>query len=70
VVIKNRTMKEKTQNEIGKWLMDIAKYIATAILVTSFLGEFKEKWLIYSTATVLVGIFLFLGVKILNLKNQ
>jgi len=62
-------MREKTQDEIGKMFIDIAKYTSTAILVTSFLGEFKQKWLVYTTAVVLVCIFVFIGIRILN-KNH
>ena len=29
------------RKEIGKWFMDIAKYVATAILISSFLGRDK-----------------------------
>ena len=33
------------RKEFGKWLMDIAKYIATAIILTSIFGDIKQKWL-------------------------
>lgn len=36
------------RKEIGKWLMDVAKYVATAVLITSFLGEIQEKWIVYT----------------------
>ena len=60
--------KNKTNEKIADWFLDIAKYIATAILVTSFLGEFNHKWIIYSVGLLLVLVFFFLGVKILNKK--
>ena len=31
------------RNEIGKWFMDVAKYVATAVLISSFLGSFDDK---------------------------
>jgi len=31
------------KKEIGKWFMDVAKYVATAILISSFLGSFSQK---------------------------
>jgi hypothetical protein len=34
------------KKEFGKWLMDIAKYITTAILLTSAFGEIRENKLI------------------------
>lgn len=36
------------RKEIGKWLMDVVKYVATAVLITSFLGEIQEKWIVYT----------------------
>lgn len=50
----------KVREEIGKWLMDVAKYVATAVLITSFLGEFEEKWLVY-TIGILTVILCFFG---------
>jgi len=41
--------------------MDIAKYVATAALISSFLGGLQQKWLMYVTGTVVVIVFLFLG---------
>ena len=35
------------RKELGKWLMDIAKYIATAIILTSIFGDIEERWIIY-----------------------
>ena len=61
-------MGNKTNEKIADWFLDVAKYIATAILVTSFLGEFQQKWLIYGAGLVLVLVFFFFGIKILNKK--
>ena len=35
------------KKEFGKWLMDIAKYITTAVVLTSIFGEVEQKWIIY-----------------------
>ncbi len=35
------------KKEFGKWLMDIAKYITTAVILTSIFGEVEQKWIIY-----------------------
>lgn len=40
------------RKEFGKWLMDIAKYIATAIILTSIFGDIKQKWIIYAGGTI------------------
>jgi hypothetical protein len=33
------------KKELGKWLMDIAKYLATAVLLTSLFAEVNPSWL-------------------------
>lgn len=35
------------RKEFGKWLMDIAKYITTAVILTSIFGDIEEQWIIY-----------------------
>ena len=44
------------RKEIGKWFMDVAKYIATAVLISSFLGGFEQKWIMYliGLATIII----------------
>ena len=34
------------RKELGKWLMDIAKYITTAVVLTSIFGAVEQKWII------------------------
>jgi len=31
------------KKEIGKWFLDIAKYVATAVIISSFLGSLEHK---------------------------
>lgn len=31
------------RKELGKWLMDIAKYITTAVILTSIFGDIQER---------------------------
>lgn len=51
------------RKEFGKWLMDIAKYITTAVILSSVFGE-VETWAMYVvgiasvTATLLTGLYL------------
>lgn len=49
--------------ELGKWLMDVAKYIATAVLLSSVFGDVTGLWtiiIVISTilATLVVGLIL------------
>ena len=39
------------KRELGIWLMDIAKYIATAVVLTSIFGTMKGQW------RILLGLF-------------
>lgn len=60
----------KVREEIGKWLMDVAKYVATAVLITSFLGEFEEKWVVYLLGGLAVIVFLGMGLWFIAKTNQ
>lgn len=51
------------KKELGKWLMDIAKYMTTALLLSSAFGDMDNPWIIVfviasAAATLLVGLFL------------
>lgn len=43
------------KKEFGKWLMDIAKYITTAVILTSIFGDVQQKWIIYAGGVLVVG---------------
>jgi len=58
------------KKELGKWFMDIAKYLATAILISSFLGGFEQKWLMYIIG-IITGVFcLFIGLYFIKNDNK
>jgi hypothetical protein len=57
------------RKEIGKWFMDVAKYVATAILISSFLGSFEQKWAIYIVGTIIVAVAFFLGLFFIKQKK-
>jgi len=37
----------KIEHEIIKWLLDISKYVITAVIISSFLMGLRETWQIY-----------------------
>lgn len=39
------------KREIGKWFLDIAKYIVTAVILKELFGGFEEKSIVVSIAT-------------------
>ncbi|MCL2413178.1 MAG: hypothetical protein FWC98_03465 [Bacteroidales bacterium] len=49
-------MSNKTNEKIGDWLMDVAKYVITAVLVTSFLGSFGEAWKVYVVGMLIAAL--------------
>jgi hypothetical protein len=54
------------KKELGKWFMDISKYIATAVLISSFLGDFEQRWIMYLTGILTVVFCLFMGMYFLK----
>ena len=57
------------KKEIGKWFMDIAKYVATAVLISSFLGSFEQKWAVYIGGSIIVIIGFLLGLYFIRDKK-
>ena len=57
------------RKEIGKWFMDVGKYVATAVLISSFIGEFKEKWIVYLIGSFTVVLTLALGLIFIKEKS-
>lgn len=50
-------MKEK----LGSWFLDIAKYILTGVILSTFLGGFSEKWLVYLSGGICVIVTFAVG---------
>ncbi|MCL2417567.1 MAG: hypothetical protein FWD02_06530 [Bacteroidales bacterium] len=63
-------MKKTTIRKAGDWLLDIAKYVATAIVVTSFLGEFSEQKAIYYAVGLVLIVACFVGGLIIIDKTE
>lgn len=60
----------KMRKELGKWLMDIAKYITTAVILTSIFGEVENKWIIYIGGLLSVIITLSAGLWLVKDKKK
>ena len=54
------------KKEFGKWLLDIAKYIVTAIILTSIFGDIKERWLVYFISASSVIVAMTIGLLLLK----
>ncbi len=57
------------KEEFGKWLMDIAKYMTTALLLSSAFSEMDNPWIITS-AIIASALTLFIGLWLLKDKNS
>lgn len=60
------------KKEFGKWLMDIAKYMTTALLLSSVFGDMENPWIVgivvvTAALTLVIGLIL---VKDNNLKEE
>ncbi len=58
------------RKEFGKWLMDIAKYIATAVVLTSIFGSVGEKWIIYVGGFLAILLTLCTGLWLVRDKKE
>ena len=56
------------RKEFGKWLMDIAKYITTAVVLSSVFGE-VETWVVYLIGGLSVIVTLVWGLYLVNEKS-
>lgn len=60
----------ETRKEIGKWLMDIAKYITTAVLLAAVFGNIKELWAMCLFSTITIAITMFAGVMLIRDRKK
>lgn len=58
------------RKEFGKWLMDIAKYITTAVVLTSIFGEVEQKWIIYAGGFTSILLTLGFGLYLVRDKKE
>ena len=58
------------RQEFGKWLMDIAKYMATALLLSSVFNDIKESWVIYLVVSVAIVLTLLTGLLLVKDKKE
>ena len=49
------------RRKFGDWLLDIAKYMATAILLTSIFDDIRQSWVGYVAVSVSILLSLIIG---------
>ncbi|MDR2979786.1 MAG: hypothetical protein LBV02_05050 [Bacteroidales bacterium] len=60
------TKKEKRNAKLADLFIDMGKYTATAVFISSLIGEFQNKWVLYGVSLALVALFIILGLMYLN----
>jgi uncharacterized membrane protein (UPF0136 family) len=58
------------KKEIGKWFMDISKYVTTAIIISGFLGDLQHQWLVFLIGGVIAGVCFGVGTYFMNKKSE
>ena len=58
------------KKEFGKWLMDIAKYLTTAVLLSSVFNDMKESCVIYLVVSVAIVLTLLTGLLLVKDKKE
>jgi ABC-type multidrug transport system permease subunit len=47
--------------EFGKWLLDIAKYVLTAGIISTFFHGIEEKWLFFAVGSAFAALLVCAG---------
>ena len=63
-------MEKETKKELGKVQIDIAKYIITAVVVSSFFKSFNDTWAIYVLGSLTACMLFVLGFWFFNNSNK
>jgi len=63
-------MKKETKKKIGEWLMDVSKYMLTAVLISSFFKDLENKWVIYVACSIAVIFSFYIGVDMFDKNNK
>ena len=57
-------------DKIADWLLDVAKYVLTATMITSFLTGLEETWKLYVFGALVVSVCFLLAVLIIKKSNK
>ena len=58
------------RKELGKWLMDIAKYLVTAVLLSSIITDMGNSWILYLSVSFSVVVTLSVGLWLVRDKKE
>jgi hypothetical protein len=60
---------EKMKKELGKWFMDVAKYMVTALLLTTVFSDMNEP-IIFFVAFIMSIVVLAIGLSLVTEKQK
>ena len=63
-------MKKETKKKIGEWLMDVSKYMLTAVLIATIFKDLENKWAIYIGCSLSVVISFYIGIDMFDKNNK
>jgi uncharacterized membrane protein len=63
-------MEKETKKELSKLLIDVGKYVITAVVVTSFFKAFSDTWIILVFGSLTAAILLIVGFWHFNQSNK
>ena len=65
-------MKQESKKKIGEWLLDVSKYMLTAVLISTIFKDLENKWVIYFGCSIAVITSFYIGIDMFdkNSKNQ
>ena len=58
------------KKEIGKSLLDIWKYVVSAIIISRFLGGLEQNWLVYLFGGAIAAVCFFAGIYFINEEKK
>ena len=61
-------MKQESKKKIGEWLLDVAKYMLTAVLISTIFKDLENKWVIYIGCSIAVIVSFYIGIDLFD-KN-
>jgi len=64
-----KDMKRETKKKTGEWLMDVSKYMITAVLISSFFKDLENKLTVYIVSSVCFALLLTAGMVMFD-KNS
>ena len=58
------------KKELGKWLMDISKYITTAVVLSSIFGGITETWKILTLGFITISASIITGLLLIRSSEK